>query len=542
MKSEIQNKIYNFVAGVQHQIADLGEKPGWVILDVQGEFPEFPEKSPLNIITRKEPQGVSVFRRKLKLLEDADWLRGVVLRFGGVQAGLATAFALREAIERLASKKPVYSVVNSVHMMDYYLASAGTEVVVPPSAEFYLLGFHSQVTYIKDALQKLGIEMEVVRIKEYKTAYTRFTDDHMDEYEREQRSLLVSRFMEEFVRAVAQSRNLSEAQVREAIDAGITNAEQARQHGLVDRIAYEDVLYSKKHQPFNQASRFLKLPLMPEQGGKVAVVSLEGMIVPGHSRHVPIPLPIFGEQMAGSESIIRSLRTAEKDEDTKAIVLFVNSGGGSALASDLISHEVERIRAKKPVVAVMGNVAASGGYYVLTHANHVIAAPTTITGSIGVISGKPNLQGFNAKYGLNPESIKVGRLADSFDTAHPLTEEERAFLQKGAEDFYDLFTTRVSEGRNLSKERVNELGRGRVWSGKDALDNGLVDELGTLENGIQRARKLAGLPENAPAYLLETPKQMVLPDMKDSESVLAAIMPLLRERTWMVAYERYNLK
>jgi protease-4 len=215
------------------------------------------------------------------------------------------------------------------------------------------------------------------------------------------------------------------------------------------------------------------------------------------------------------------------------VVLFVDSPGGSALASDLVGREVRRLREKKPVVAVMGAVAASGGYYVVTHASRIIAAPTTITGSIGVLTGKLVVEDLFARWGLHAEQIRRGRYALLLDPAKPLGEDERALLRRANEEIYDRFVARVAEGRGLPAERVREIARGRIWAGADAVKLGLIDELGDLELGLARARALAGLCPDAPVWEVEPSDDLVLP-VQSVDALLDAATPLLRETSWLV--------
>jgi protease-4 len=238
--------------------------------------------------------------------------------------------------------------------------------------------------------------------------------------------------------------------------------------------------------------------------------------------------------MAGSESLVRALRKAHRDTSTRAVVLFVDSGGGSALASDLIGREVRRLAETKPVIAVMGAVAASGGYYVLTHASRVIAAPTTVTGSIGVLTGKLVVDELFAQWGLRAEQVRRGRYALLLDPATPLGDDERALLQRHNQEVYDRFVARVADGRKLPVERVREIARGRIWSGTDALANGLVDELGDIETGIARAKEMAGLAKDAPVWEVEAPHEPVLPAAADAASLLALATPILREKSWTI--------
>jgi protease-4 len=222
-------------------------------------------------------------------------------------------------------------------------------------------------------------------------------------------------------------------------------------------------------------------------------------------------------------------------------VLFVDSGGGSALASDLIGREVRLLAAVKPVVAVMGAVAASGGYYVLTHARRVIAAPTTITGSIGVLTGKLVAEELFARWGLNAEQVRRGRYALLLDPAKSLGDEERALLRRANEEIYDRFVARVADGRRLDVARVREIARGRIWAGADALSVGLVDELGDLETGIQAARDLAGLGPDAPVWDVEAPDAWTLPAVPDAAALLELAAPILRETSWLLLPARCRM-
>jgi protease-4 len=263
----------------------------------------------------------------------------------------------------------------------------------------------------------------------------------------------------------------------------------------------------------------------------VALVSLTGTIMSGRSRRLPPPI---GSRTAGSETVVAELRTAAADPSTRALVLFVDSPGGSALASDLIGHEVKRIAQQKPLVAVMGAVAGSGGYYVLTHATRVVAAPTTITGSIGVLTGKLVVEDLFARWGFNAEQIQRGKYALMLDPSRPFGDDERALLRRTNEEAYARFIARVAEGRKLSEDRVHELGRGRLWSGTDALAHGLVDELGDLETGIARARELGGMSPDAPVWDVEATDEPVLPETPSIAVLMEAARPLMRETSWAV--------
>ncbi|HNQ99671.1 MAG TPA: signal peptide peptidase SppA, partial [Trueperaceae bacterium] len=228
------------------------------------------------------------------------------------------------------------------------------------------------------------------------------------------------------------------------------------------------------------------------------------------------------------------LRAAGRDKSTKAVVFHVESGGGSALASDLIGREVELLAKRMPVVAVMGGVAGSGGYYVLTHATRVVAQPTTLTGSIGVVTLKPVLKELYDRYGVNVESLERGRFAEVMASHKPFSPGDRELLERYIGEVYERFVMRVAAGRGLSSERVNEIGRGRIWSGADAKELGLVDELGGLGLGLRLAKELAGLPHDAGQWRVPAPTKYLLPTADDPTTWLRLLGANLREAAWLL--------
>jgi protease-4 len=530
----LPNLLYNLSVELANQLAALpGKRPEWLVLEVSGSYPVRAQKRKLTEFPPAlgpRPETLESFQRKLGLLARAPWLKGISLRCQSLELAPATAYALRRAVlDFKRSGKRVLCLLDEVSMSSYYLASAADEVIVPESASFGVTGLALGVLFMRDALARYGVHFEKLAIREYKNALDQFVRQDMSEAQREQYEALLESAQREFLGAVAGSRKVTPQTVKSWIDEGVTSAERARELGMVDSVAYEDEAL-RGQQAFAAGARFLRRKRRPLAAKRIAFVSLSGLIVPGKSRNIPLPLPILGGPQAGSETMIRALRQAEGDSSTEAIVFYVDSGGGSALASDLIWREIARIRSQKPVVAVMGTVAASGGYYVLTHAHHVIAAPMTVTGSIGVISGKPVLEGFNSKYGLNPETLSRGRYALTNSPDKPYSEAERAFVERAMTHIYEQFIRKVAEGRKLSRERVDELGRGRIWSGADALERGLVDELGDVALAIERAREMAGLSEGAAVWNVEAPAKMLLPTAQDPSTLVRALRPLLRER------------
>lgn len=512
-----------------------GERPEWVVVELSGPFQ--PRKTKRKFLSPDTLMGkeITLSQEELEALVtallEADWLRGVVVRLQDLSLDWASAYAVRRQLRRLRDGgKQLIVAANHLRDPEYYVATVGHEIVVPDGGEITVNGMAMTTTYKAELLARYGLSFDKLAIREYKSAMDDLARSSMSEGQREQMTVLLESIHQHFLQAVAASRTKEPTEVRRWVDEGITSATEAAQVGMIDKVAYEDEFLTKEHKPLASAAQFLTRQVGASTPGRVALVSLEGMIIPGKSRKPPIPLPLLGDRMAGSETLVRALRTAGKDKRTKAVVFHVESGGGSPLASDLIWREIKLLAERMPVVAVMGAVAGSGGYYVLTHATKVVAAPTTITGSIGVVSGKLVMEEFNDRYGLNPETIKTGRFADLHASTHPFDDEERALVTRYMEGVYDRFVTRVAEGRGLSKEHVNEIGRGRLWSGEDAIEVRLVDELGDVGFAIDLAKRLAGLPANAAVRNIQAPQKYVLPAGGDVESFVATLAPLWKER------------
>ncbi|NLI17193.1 MAG: peptidase [Actinomycetales bacterium] len=475
------------------------DTPHWAIIDLHGSYPTHHAHDLLESLLERTESFQSLTER-LEQLARLDDVTGVLVRVVNLTAGLATCAAIGRALGRLQAKTRVVVYLPQVSMRSLLVAAGVREVVAPESAEVMLPGLAAERVYYGEFLTRRGIGVENLRIREYKTALTRFSDDHMDEHEREQLSTYLASAERSWLAAVARDAGAA----GDVLDARFTSAAQLLAAGLITRIAYDDEIAVPVDQDWSRSlelvrSQFARKRQAKKQDG-IAVVPVVGAIVSGRSRPTP-PVPLLAGPTAGSETVVAALRKAERDEHVKAVVLYVDSGGGSALASDVIGRAVAR--STKPVVAVMGEVAASGGYYVLVQARHVVASAFTITGSIGVVVGKPVLRDLNARIGRNPEA--VGREAALFGSANtPFSDADRAWAERMMEEVYARFVTRVAAGRGLSRERVDELGRGRIWSGADALERGLVDELGDLHAGIVAARRLAGLPDDAPVRSVST--------------------------------------
>lgn len=512
-----------------------GPRPKWVVVELAGSYPALARRARLLGIPLPPELGLTEtsMEELAEALDDATrapWLEGVFFRFGTLRAGQATAYGIRNLIERLnkAGKKTI-AFAPTLDWTTLYVASAAARVVCPESADVRVLGLGLSVTFFKDSLAKVGVSFEKLAIGEYKNAFDELARSEMSPAQREQYEALLESTSQHVLGEVARARHKSLGDVMAFVDEGVTSAARAKELGLIDEVAYEHEVVPLESRPLETAARLFPPPPHSDRG--IAVVPLFGAIVPGRSRRPMVPVPAIGSQLAGADTIIRALRSAEADPAAAAIVLYVDSGGGSAMASDLIGCEVARIKDKKPVVGLMGAAAASGGYYVLTHASRVIAAPTTITGSIGVLTGKLVYRDLLARIDAHPTAIQRGKFARLNDPTEPFGEAERELLSRANDEVYDRFTRRVSEGRKLPLERVRELARGRVYTGVAAQELGLVDELGDLATAVERACDLGGVARSSPTFLASTRGPWLLPSHEDPSTLARALAPWLGEHS-----------
>ncbi|HEX2863455.1 MAG TPA: signal peptide peptidase SppA, partial [Deinococcales bacterium] len=500
-----------------------GQAPRRVIVELRGDYPLSAPPAPLGLpLPSGRQDTLGGLKRRLDRLADAPEIEGIVLLPAGFTGGLATAFNVRALIDAYRARgKQVLAFLPHVSNLTLLIASGADQVVALEAADLDARGLASRVNFMRGSLEKIGVTFEVERRAEYKAAASRLTHADFTAPEREQLEALLSDLQGQWVRAVAAGRSLSPQDVQAALDAGLVEPEQAVRAGLLDALGFEDEL-TRTAAPWTQAARFAP-PRAGWSGPKgVAVVSLTGTMVPGESRQYPLPLPLFGPATAGSGTVTRAIRAAAADPNAGAIVLLVDSGGGAAVAGEILWREIRQARKRKPVVACFTNVAASGGYYVACAADRIVASPGTITGSIGVIYAKPDFGGLYEKLGMTPRTVKVAEHADLFSTDRPLAPEERERLARVVDRTYTLFKRRVADGRGLSLDEVEAVARGRVWSAAQALNAGLIDSLGTPFDAIDEARRLAGLPADAPAWPAHAPARYV-PPVKSAAAAFAWI-------------------
>ncbi|MCP4537031.1 MAG: signal peptide peptidase SppA [Chloroflexi bacterium] len=536
-----------------------------IVLPIQGSYPELPPQQdplpfPLGLLPLFPPKASLVdMRRTLDIIGNDSRVQTVVLRFGTLQTGLSTLYSLRRLLFDLRDKgKRLIAWLPTAGTHEYYLASACDEIVFPQVGRLFALGLRLEATFLKDALSLAGIEANFEAIAEYKVAPDAFRRSTMSEPHQEMLDGILDSIYDGIVSAIAEGRELDETRVRELIDAMPLTATEAVETGLADAVLYEDELAAYLAPdddatisliPWRQAARRLRTPIKWTTRQRIGIVSLEGTIVPGRSRRVPmpvpIPLPIPIETQAGAETIVQTMRSAEIDARIAAVILHVETPGGSAIASDLIWREVRRLRERKPVVVLMGGQAASGGYYVSAPASRIVARPTTLTGSIGIYSGKFALADLYDKLGIGRQAVQRGAMAGLYSETTSFSEEERERVRRDLGTSYALFKTRVAQGREMTEEQVEDVARGRVWTGAQAREIGLVDELGDLQTAMTIAKELAGLdPEQTYSTVLIQPPRHAMPPPafpfveKRAQSlytILDTIQSLAHERVWALA-------
>ncbi len=517
-----------FIANVLTRLP--GPPLDYVVVDVTGSYPERTPK-PRRLIQRlmkppwqgPEHESLEALRDRLERIAGAARVRGIVLRVHNLTAGMAGVQSLREAVAEVRRRgKRVVAYVPGLDLPAYYLALAADEIWMAEAGYWNIMGFRTEITFFREAFDRAGILPEFERIAEFKTAADPFMRSGLSDAHREVIESVLDSWMAEFAADVAAARRVDPATVRSAIDRGPLGAEETRAAGLIDGLCYEDELPARlgspDHpaalRPWAQARR--RLPVAYRWQARrpvIGVVELHGVIIPGESRESPLPVPLVGGRFAGSETVARAFRAAERNPRVRAIVFHVDSRGGSELASNLIWREVERIKAKKPVVAFMGNVAGSGGYYVSCGASRIIAQPTTITGSIGVISGKLTARGLYGRLGLNREIVARGKAATMESAFQPFTPEQFERMRRETQATYRRFIGKVAAGRGKSEAEIEGIARGRVWTGRQALERGLVDELGDFTLAVRRARELAGIPaaQDVTTLTIRPPQAMAVP-------------------------------
>lgn len=454
--------------------------------------------------------GLTDVINAIEIAETDDAIKGISILNTNSSLGMAQSKELRDALNRFKkSGKFIYSYANSYSQKEYYLNSVANSIYINPIGELDFKGLSTEVMFFKDFQEKSGLKMEVIRHGKYKSAVEPFLENKMSDANKEQTMALLNGIWTNIVEDISKSRNIPVEKLNTIANGLLARTpEMAKAQNLIDYIAYEDVYHNAirkvlkvdKDEDYNTVSiadytqKTTTTSVNMDSNDAIAIVYAQGEIGSGEGDVNEI----------GEGSMRRSLQEARKDDDIKAIVLRINSPGGSALTSDLIWREIELTKRVKPVVVSMGNYAASGGYYIACNANTIFAEKNTITGSIGVFGTLPNFSVAANRYGINTEQVRTHENASNYSPFVPMDEKFKAITLEGVENIYATFIGHVAEGRKMTTAQVDAIGQGRVWTGSEAVKIGLVDKIGGLREAIAEAAKLAKIKSystvNYPEY------------------------------------------
>jgi protease-4 len=484
----------------------------YLLLDLQGEYAEHAPDEVLYRLFAEPPVSLLDLLLLIRNAREDGRVKGMVVRLRPLQIGWAKAQDIRTALQAFRDAgKPLYAYLEqefSASTLEYYVASVADRVYLPPGAAAPVNGLLAQYVFLGGVWEKLDIDMEVEKIREYKTFGDMITNKEMSPYHREMANSLLDSIYGQFIDGIAEARRMKPAAVRGVVDTSPATAAELEARGLADGARFLDELrveLAGRDGEFFSAEEYRQAdgpPLASEPSGEIAVIYGAGTVMTGESQG-----SISGSGTMGADTVSTAFREASERDEVKSILFRIDSPGGSALASDLIWRAVDQARAVKPVIVSMSDVAGSGGYYVAAAASKIVAQPATMTGSIGVVLSKPNISGLLANLGINTESLRRGDLAELTSLTKSLTPAERRRLTDSMNHVYQLFVERVSTGRGISPAEVEAVGRGRVWTGEQAKDNGLVDELGGFFAAIDAAKESAGISRDERMKLVFYPKR-----------------------------------
>ena len=514
-----------------------------LVLRVNGDLQEMEPAGVIGQLFEGQPTVRSLVDALRKAKVDSR-VTSVVIRPTGTAALWGKVQEVRDAIlDFKRSRKPIVAYMEFGGEQEFFLASACDKVFLMPTSSLDLTGLASYELFLRGTLDKIGAYPDALHVGDYKTASNIYTEHTYTPAHREMAVSLNTDLYEQLVRGLADGRHKSEAEIRTLIDHGPFLPEDALRAGLVDDVGYEDEIDDKVDLSNGAAgadkrsARFLEQAdyrnvttssLGLDRGQRIAVIYAVGLISSGPSNYDSPQ-----GQVAGSDTLVEYLRKARADSSIKAIVLRIDSPGGSAIASDVIWREVQLTRNAKPVIASMSDVAASGGYYIAMPASAIVAEPATLTGSIGVVMVKFVIDGTLKKLGLNMEHVQEGRYADLYSPIRPFSASERARVEEQMQATYDAFVEKAAAGRNTTPEKIDAIGQGRVWTGRQAKQLGLVDELGGLERALALAKERVGIPQDAGVELVVYPPRKSIYEIvanpfgrPDGASTLGALLGL----------------
>ncbi len=537
-----------------------------LVLNVTGNLPDYaPDDPTAKLFGMGGGQSFTSLLTQLRKAKVDSRVSAVLLDVSFPQIGWGKADELRDAIADFKqSGKPIYAYMEIGMNKEYYIASAADKVFLPPSGDLYINGFAANVMFYRGTLDKLGVEPEFIQIGKYKNAPDQYLRKDMSEGHREVMNSIMDNYYNRYAQGIADSRKKTPEDVKALIDNAPFNAVKAKEAGLIDGAMYRDQVDAelKKQLGYKDEdqlrtvsnSDYREIPadsLGLNNGSEVAIIYASGAIVGGRSADGTFG----GEQTTGSDTVVKAVNDAAADDSIKAIIIRVDSPGGSALASDLMWHAIENAKAKKkPVVVSMSDYAASGGYYISCNADKIVAQPNTLTGSIGMFTGKMSFKGLYNWTGISNEYILRGKNAGLFRESEKWTPDELKKMKESADTvYYDNFIPKVAKGRNMTVEAVDAIGQGHVWTGTQGKEKGIVDEMGGMEKAIEIAKTLANLPADkdvrrvvfpAPRPFFETifDSGTTEAKAKQQKEVLIQALPKELQKAYRLAsiYEQLN--
>lgn len=522
--------------------------PQWVHLVIEGPLPAFdPPRGPFwrrFVVPRPGPSLSELGTRFRRLARD-ERVRGVVLHLRPVPLDAAQASALAGLVRGLRDAgKRVVCWATGYTAGTYVVACAADEVLLQPGGTIGQLGLARPYFFLKDTLDRAGVAFEVIQVSPYKTAGDMLTQSTLTPEAREMADWLADSELADRSAAIATGRKLSEEKTQALVDATPCTDIRARELGAIDGICPEEALPDRvgaEPVPWEAARRRLRRPRPTRPGALVGLLRIEGVIVDGQSGRPPVsppgPLSLFLQERAGDLTVVQQARRLARNRRVAAVVLWIDSPGGSSTSSEAMAAALQTLADRKPLIAVMGAVAASGGYYVATPAHRIFAQAGTLTGSIGVLSGRLSLGGLLERLLIGYQLITRGAGAGLEDVSRPYTDAEREKVRGEIDRVYGLFLERVARSRGRPVAEIEPLAGGRVWTGRQALERGLVDELGGVERALAEARRLGKLPEDAPLVEL-TGRGLLAPAAPPATPAPAAALETLRALTlaptWLI--------
>ena len=526
--------IRSLLIWVGNLLRRVGKPPGFILYILEGDYPEVPVVGVNPLLRYFRPPKISLLEisEQIRMIAEDSRVKGVVFHLRPLTMPLAKIDVLRALFMELKSSgKAVVTWSYTYDTVMYYLASAADNIYLLPGGSLEPMGLYRQYTYLADALAWVGVQAEFIQITPYKSAGDAFTRNEMSHEVREMGNWLADSVYGDILDAVSMGRKIDRDTARSLLDQTPCTDHDALEMGAVDGLYGEDDLpkiLSDLDKPvkldhWNAVRRRLFRRPIPKPGKYIALMSIEGIIIDGRSGNPPVeppfPVPLMLDPRAGDISVVQTIRQIKADKRAAAVIVYVDSRGGSATASESIRMALGNLASTKPLFIVMGPVAASGGYWVSLPGKKIFAQPNTITGSIGVLAGKIADSGLIEKLLVRQEVIRRGENIAIFKPEAPFTVEERDRVYKFINHVYGLFIEKVVESRDLPPDKVDPIAGGRVWTGRQAFENGLVDELGGLDEAFHQVKDIYGLDDRTQVRFI-TPGKQILPPVPEPATIL----------------------